>query len=243
MFTPLDFEQTFMIEGQILGFCGPLFFSCCPELLPMNVVSNGTFGLVDTGQRKLLVTCSHVVADFDREKAENPDFQIAVLLGAGYPVGLARSQLIDSDSRLDLATFDMEPVLSHCSERRFYRLDEHPAPTLKPRDILAFIGYTGESRSLDPMGANFGYQSFGLSVADVSGFQIAADVSDTTLLSDREGQTLPPSRSHGGISGAPCFQLTRKNVLRLAAFATEEGLGLVRMTHASRIRADGTLAT
>ena len=241
MYSALDFEQTFIIEGQILGYCGPLFFSRSSDLVPMNVVSNASFGLVDTGQRSLLVTCSHVVEAFDAERTQNHDFQMAILLGGGYPVALDRSQLIDSDPHLALATFDMGASFKHCSKRKFYPVQRNPPPAIKPHDILAFVGYTGEARSVAPVGANFGYQSFGLSVADVSGFRLVADITNTERVADPDGTPLPPADSLGGISGAPIFQYTSKALLLLVAFATEEGLGLVRMTHANRIRPDGTL--
>ena len=54
MFTPEDIEQTFMIEGQILSHSGPLLFFRSKELPPENVVGNGSFGLVDTGKKKLV---------------------------------------------------------------------------------------------------------------------------------------------------------------------------------------------
>jgi hypothetical protein len=241
VYNKLDFHQTFIIEGEILNSCGPLFFSRSSELLPTNIVANGSFGLINTGERDLLVTCCHVVNDFDAEKAHNPEFQMGVLLGRGYPVPLDRAVLVDSDPRLDLATFDMAPLLPHCSARRFYPIHTNQPPALKPDDILAFVGYIGEYRAAVASGANFGYQSFGLSVGDVSGFRIAADITGSEWAADPHGAHLPPAKSLGGISGAPVFQFTVKASLRLVAFATEEGLGLVRMTHANRIRPDGTL--
>ena len=59
MNTPPEFDQTFLVEGDILGLCGPLFFSTTSDLLPMNVVNNATFGLIDTGKRWILVTRAH----------------------------------------------------------------------------------------------------------------------------------------------------------------------------------------
>lgn len=236
-----EFHQTFIVEGEILGYCGPIFFSRSAELLPTTVVANGSFGLVATGKRHLLVTCCHVVDDFDKKRTENPDVQMAILLGGGYPVPLDRSLLIDSDRRLDLATFDMSSLLAHCASRRFYPTHEKPPPILKPHDILAFVGYIGEYRVTSAAGANFGYQSFGLSVADVSGFRLVADLTDTHVEVDSSAAPVKIAESLGGISGAPVFQFTKNALLRLVAFVTEDGLGLVQMTHANRIRPDGTL--
>lgn len=54
----LDLE--FVIEPQVRYFCGLIFFTKSMETPAGTIVNNGSFGLVDTGSRKLLVTCSHV---------------------------------------------------------------------------------------------------------------------------------------------------------------------------------------
>jgi hypothetical protein len=64
MFTLIE-ELTFLIEPQISPICGPLFFTRSLESAVDNVTANGSFGLVDTGQKKLLVTCHHVLEEFE----------------------------------------------------------------------------------------------------------------------------------------------------------------------------------
>ena len=179
MYTELELHQTFMVEGQILNYCGPLFFSCSHELRPENVKRNGSFGLIDTGQKRLLVTCHHVIDEFRKLRDAGQVKEMAILLGVGYPTRLAESQLIDSDERLDLATFDMETLLPHCPKKNFYPICSSPAPQLRPKDILAIIGYVGAGRANSTAGADFQYEAFGLSVADVDGIRVIADLSKT----------------------------------------------------------------
>jgi hypothetical protein len=59
MFTAIE-ELEFVIEPQIRGFCGPLFFARSLESAKGNITANGTYGLIDTGEKKLLFTCQHV---------------------------------------------------------------------------------------------------------------------------------------------------------------------------------------
>ena len=240
MFSQRELLQIFEIEGQILQFCGPIFFSNSSELKPLNVCQNATFGLVETSQRKLLVTCYHVWEEFLKLRQNNSDAKIAVLLGGNYPVELKVSEPIGKDEELDLATFDVGSILLHCNKRSFYSLHSYPPPKIKNKDILAFIGYTGESRETSIAGAEFGYTAFGLSVSDVSGLRVVADLSKTNTIYDRQVKQQSPY--HGGISGSPCFQLLRNGCLRLVGFATSEALGLIQMTHAACLNTDGTIS-
>ncbi|HKI71478.1 MAG TPA: hypothetical protein VKA81_03810 [Verrucomicrobiae bacterium] len=240
MFTPEDIEQTFMIEGQILSHSGPLLFFRSKELAPENVVGNGSFGLVDTGKKKLLVTCHHVVTEFLKLREEGKAEQMAVLLGCNHPVPI-ESGVVDSDSTLDLATLDMEPLLTHFARRIFFPLHKFPVPTLNQNELIAFCGYVKEGRIIQPEVASFRYESFGLSVADVSRFHITADLVRTRRRMSFAGTAAPRRESLGGISGSPCFSPTRSRGLRLVSFVTSDALGLVRMTHAGCIKQDGTL--
>ena len=54
----------FVIFPQIKQFVGPVFFFHSLKSEIGNVIFNGSYGLVDTGEKKLLVTCRHVVEDF-----------------------------------------------------------------------------------------------------------------------------------------------------------------------------------
>ena len=48
------------LSKEMLAFCGPIFIT--PGLLtyPDQMVDNGTYSLIYTGQKHLLVTCHHV---------------------------------------------------------------------------------------------------------------------------------------------------------------------------------------
>jgi hypothetical protein len=230
-----------MVEGAILNHCGPLFFSRSHELTPAGVTCNATFGLVDTGQVKLLVTCHHVVEKFRELRAKGDAKAMGVLLGSGRPVELNEAQLRDEDKRLDLAVFDMSALLPDCAKRAFCSLHWPLAARLRPKDVLAFVGYSGVGRSISSGGANFQYEAFGLSVSDVDGVFIAADMSRLKQAGDAAALNLPTDQSIGGVSGSPCFKLSVDLRLTLVGFLTEEALQIVRMTNASCILPNGRL--
>lgn len=225
------------LEPQVLPFCGPLFFASSLETAGENVKANGTFGLVDTGLKKLLVTCHHVWEEFVRLESENPQVKFLICLDRNTPVVLHESQMIDSDKDLDIATFDISPLLGACAGRSFYPVHTKPAQPLAKGDKIVLAGYPGTFRRDETKYVQFGRVLYLVSVSDTSGFKIVADISQSAKIHHQQ-QRKVGENLHGGISGSPCFAL-KQNILQLAAFATSEGLAGLWFTHASCIGPDG----
>jgi hypothetical protein len=80
MFSTID-NLKFVIEPQINPFCGPLCFTRALEWAAGHVITNGSFGLVDTGKRKLLVTCYHVWEEFENLQRKCPELKMCIFLG------------------------------------------------------------------------------------------------------------------------------------------------------------------
>ena len=55
------FFLNMIVEPQVRTFCGPLFFTSSDATPKDNIESSGSFGLVSIGEKKLLVTCWHVL--------------------------------------------------------------------------------------------------------------------------------------------------------------------------------------
>lgn len=225
----------------MLLHCGPILYLNSSEPVPTNVAANATFGLVDTGRRKLMVTCHHVWGGFVKFQKTNPSATLAILLGENRPILLPAIQPIDSDDSLDIATFDMEPFLTSCRHRRFYPVFKNGVPPIRSKDILVTLGYLGEARHLSVAGADFRYEVIGVSVADVSGFRVCADMTKTRRYRDHDNAILPSNHSLGGLSGSPCYRIMGNVSLRLVGFVTSSALGLVRFTHVGCLNGDGTL--
>ena len=136
---PTRTELEFVIEPEVRQFCGPLFFTQSRQTAFRSVTDNGSFGLVDTGQKKLLVTCLHVWEAYQQKRLQNPDLKLCLCLDKGNPVLFAPDKPIGENQKLDIATFDMEPLLAACGGRKFYSLKQNPAPKVEKGDLLFLI--------------------------------------------------------------------------------------------------------
>jgi len=242
MHTPIEFDLRFFIEPQILPYCGPLFFARSLESATGNVTDNGTFGLVDTGKKKVLVTCHHLWDELQRAHREDSTMKLLAGLARNRPpVVLDPSGFLDHDESLDIATYDIEPFLAACAGRKFYPLNQNRVLSVEPGDQLIFTGYPGQFRSSTHEGVQFGTITYQITVSDVSGFRIAADISRVKIAYARTPEPEKRETPHGGISGSPCFRLLGDGPLQLIAFATSECLGMLHFTHAHCLNPDGTI--
>ena len=240
-FIPKIDSIKFLVEPQIRRSCGPLFFTTSLECATGNIVANGSFALVDTGSRKLFVTCNHVWSEFKQKRKANPELNLCACLDEKNPVVLNFGNPISQSDRLDLAVFDMEPYLSACRNRHFYVLKFRDFPKILVGSPIVFTGYPGIYRTESDSGITFGRTPYVVFTADVSETTGIADVShvmDTNRrLYRQDGQENP----YGGISGCPCYLIRENYLTELVGFVTEEGMNLLRFTLAKFLKADGSL--
>lgn len=240
-FIPKKEDIDFLVEPQIRRSCGPLFFSTSLESALGNIKANGSFGLVDTGTKKLLVTCNHVWREFHNLKKAHVDLNLCACLDMKNPVVLNFNKPISQNERLDLAVFDMEAFLPACIGRVFYRLKYLDFPKIRVGSPIAFVGYPGMYRSEQECGITFGRTAHAAFVGDVNESTGVADVSrmmdSNRKFNRRPGQENP----YGGISGCPCYLIRKSYQAELAGFVTEEGMDLLRFTLANCINPDGTI--
>ncbi len=229
----------FLHEPQIKPCCGPLFFARSTEIATGNVTANGSFGLVDTGQRKLLVTCHHVWADYQKACRDDPEFKLLVCLDHNSPVVLGSNQLIDQNETLDIAIFDMASLLGACSGRKFYPINENPPRKVTKGDRVYFLGYPGVFRSATEEGVSFGRMRYAVNASAVSGSYFFADISKSKSIYDQKLKS--KEDLYGGISGSPCFLVRRDRPVHLLGFANSISMRILRFTHASCLNPDGTI--
>ena len=139
-------ELDFVVEPQVRQFCGPIFFTHSLETAVGNVTANGSFGLVDTGGKKMLVTCYHVWKEYQNARRESSDLKMCVCLDQKNPVVFAPDESLGEDPILDIATFDMAPLLAVCGGRKFFPLNQNPPPKIAKEDVVYFIGFPGNLR-------------------------------------------------------------------------------------------------
>jgi hypothetical protein len=102
----LEYICDFADDAKMLSHCAPIFIM--PSTAPFfkNVQNNGTAALIDTGSRKLLVTCEHVLSEFLNFRAGNSEAVLVAIFRNGCGLQILLDSLIDCDEKLDLAVFD-----------------------------------------------------------------------------------------------------------------------------------------
>lgn len=240
---PFDVDE-FTDEAKMIRHCAPIFFTPSQNASPADIYANGTVALVDTGKKKLLITCFHVWEQFQEYKREVPGGCLCTVFanGFGHPINLVEEPL-DQDAGIDLVVFEAKPALWNMGYKEFYRVERWPIPRAKANDPIAFVGFPGACRNTTADFGNFGYSSFGLVVSDVSDRKlvIAGRYSDGCLL-DNDGNKLPPI-SMGGLSGCPAYVRDGKARFLLAGFVQmgRTSCDDLFLTHATFLNPDGTL--
>ena len=230
----LRFELDYCIAPYVRQFCGPVFFTKSLESAKGNIIANGSFGLVNTGEKKLLVTCRHVWEGFQQARLADTNLRMGICLDVSNPVVFDPLGPIDEDRELDLATFDILSLEAACRGRKFYPLAESPPLNVTKEDRLFFIGFPGKDREVRQSDGALGFVSapFAVLVCEVGTGKFFADIS---------GLAIPPHQ-FGGISGCPCF-LVRANSPppQLVGFATSVWSDRLLITHAKCLNRDGTI--
>ena len=209
-----------------------------------NVQNNGTAALIDTGSRKLLVTCEHVLSEFLNFRAGNSEAVLVAVFRNGCGLQILLDSLIDHDEKLDLAVFDASFPKQTLDYKGFYRIHRFPVADPRPRQPISFVGFPSEARRSPTPGilGNFGYASFGLTVSDVSDSLIILANTDPRILRDGAGNVVPPINV-GGMSGAPAYTRTSSGGFNLVGFvrAGNNSNTDIRLSKASFLREDGSL--
>lgn len=233
-----------IVEPQVRKFCGPLFFVSSQTTPKGTINGSASFGLVDTGQKKLLVTCWHVLFDerggFKEVRFKNPEFRFGIGFGGKNPVSLSYEDLmekkVDDDRRCDLVTFDVSDALDlvAASNLEFYNLKANRPPKVKMGDVAYFIGFPSKGRIENETSVGHIRQPFGAPISQVNESHFMVNMSNLEL----------DETDYGGISGAPCFVVLEGKPPRLIGFATGYSgplLNMLQFTYARYIGEDGLI--
>jgi hypothetical protein len=235
------FDLEYLVEPQIRPCCGPIFFTrSLKSGAADDIVESGSFGLVDTGTMKLLVTCHHVWEKFEKLRAENPQLKICICLNSNSIVPLEPIQPIDQDKKLDIASFDMKPFLEQGGDIEFFSLNCNHVPRVKLGDWLVFLGFPGRIKAPTSIGVRFDRRFHATRAYDVTDWRVVSNL--TRLKPYRQETELVGRRGgYGGISGSPCFLIRENLAPQLVALATEEGYGQLLCTLLNCLNSDGTI--
>lgn len=244
MFFSITEVERMCIEAMIQPSTGPLAIFRSNELAPRNLEMNGTFGLIDTGQKKLLVTCQHVWDGYLEFRQKNPKAVLKALLGE-VAIPITESQLIAEDRDCDLATFNVESYLQEFSHKKFYQISRFPIPRSKPGEFIVCVGYPGKDvgRRVCGKEVRFDYISMVRMVTDVSARQILlAEDKKHLHLVDSAGKEVDPV-SYKGMSGSPCYKWSLDAPPELRGFlrAGQQTNAPIFLAHATFLQPNGTI--
>jgi hypothetical protein len=236
----IELYITNTLKPKAVRYCGPLIFTKSLNDV-CGVDNNGSFSLIDTGVKKLLVTNHHVVEGFRNAKREHGNMWMCISIREpGFSV-LDESWLIDSDGDTDLATFDITPLLNGEITKEFYSIPSASIASAEMGDRLLFLGFPGRSRRLSEGSVISGVEPCVIVANACSPKQIVSDISQLRYV-DENGNLAPvPDAEHGGASGTPCFLILAGGQIQLAGFVKEGLSYLISIACASLIRADGTI--
>jgi len=207
-----------------------------------SVLHNGTLCAINTGEKTICVTAGHVYSKYLEHKREFADIECQV---GSVRVNL-EDYLIDHNTRLDLATFEISPILLASSRVSAHGALKWPPTQLLESEIVILGGYPGMLRIEQSGKLGTPFVSFIARVAqastDHSAFQLNLEGS---YWPDGSGGLAPQSEL-GGMSGGPLFRYRSESLeyLELAGFIYEASAsyGIVFARHASCIDGAGRIA-
>lgn len=250
------------LTPEMLTFCGPIFIAPGLRTYPEQMIDSGTFSLIDTGERRLLVTCHHVWQAYLECRKANADAALGIILGDGdacIAFGSPERHLIEQDADLDLAVFDFEPTQLRANgvpvrhQKDWFPIPRWPIPMIVAGEYVALMGFPGKRIKKEGMLCTFGTEVVPLKVSGVGHKQlyILNEGENVEVFNDIKSWL-------GGLSGSPAYTLgesgasligfVKSGFKRPEATADQANTcdsvfaGTLLLTHACFLQRDGTLA-
>jgi hypothetical protein len=236
---------------QFGPFVSVLLFVSGDGSRPAQVTNNATASFINTGTKKLVVTCAHVVEEFRAKRQADPTLWMAL----GFPgpankvVVVPEEQLIECGRRetVDLASFSLrEPDVITEFGKQYFPCSSWPPPRPSTRGVLGIVGFPGELREVTDEGLRTRLNGLAINIDSVSDrctTSVDVDMSRFVVkLDDRLGEL----GTLAGMSGSAAYDLAEDTQPQLAGFLYEAGEhgGVhlpLRIMHADFLKSDGTL--
>jgi hypothetical protein len=243
------------LADELSRYCGPIFIVPSLNSDPTEIRS-GTFALIDTGQKRLLVTCFHVWYDYEERHSANDKTRLAVAVSDSViSFTNPKEHLIAADKDLDLAVFEFEPRTINVSHKKsWFKIRDWPIPKVNKGIYIVTLGYPGAGRTSSGNVCKVQSVPFPLEITDTNDRTIS-------VFNTEKNQNVFNDLKDclGGISGSPAYCFSKKGELQLIGFVkdgplessapnrqyqAESGSPLsaaLFFTHASFLQRDGTL--
>jgi hypothetical protein len=201
---------------------------------------NGTICLVDTGEKILGVTADHVYAAFLHDVQDDPTLQCQIGSARIDP----QKHLVDRDSNLDLATFELSHLIVNASHARVHTPSVWPPEPPDQGSLAILGGWPAMCREEHPDRIDARFASVITRIDQVSAGRMGITLGLAESLASGP-QVLPANAMLGGVSGGPVFLIREEPVVSLLIvgfiYEYERTCEILLARHASAIRPDGTL--
>ncbi|HWN95166.1 MAG TPA: hypothetical protein VNT99_09045 [Methylomirabilota bacterium] len=245
------------LTNELLKYCGPIFVTPSIDSYPAEMDA-GTYALINTGTKHLLVTCCHVWDEYERQHDKDERAVLAINLGEGDCIAFNNplAHRLDIDRDLDLVALEFGPEgIAVPHNKSWFKISDWPIPRSGKGEYIVTLGFPKARRKTGGTNVTFGCAALPFAITDTNDRSIAVfcDEENKQVLNDVKDCL-------AGISGSPAYRLTEKGELRLVGFAksgslesnasertyralADSPLGAhVSFTHASYLRQDGTFS-
>jgi len=196
---------------------------------------------VHTGERTLCVTAGHVYSKYLVDRARYRDLECQV----GSVRVKLEDYLVDHNQELDLATFELSPILLAGTRMVAHGAGSWPPSRLQEGEIVVLGGYPGLLREEQVGRVGTTFLSIMARVAQTSADHSATLVGKEDADSPTGAGKLPTGAELGGLSGGPAYRYHVKPLeyLELVGFIYEASLQyeIVFARHASCISSSGRI--
>jgi hypothetical protein len=250
-----DEDETAEVVGfsaLLLPHVAILVFVSDRDRQNIRVTRNGSVSFIDTGRECLLVTCDHVIREFQELRQDDPSLRMAI--GGGGTEGLLElldEYVVDRDDYADLATLRLpDPYAIQSFGKAYFRSavswpPAHPAV----REEVVALGFQGENRIQIAKGLRARTTLFKCPVSSVAEKHFLFVDEEETRRVVKIDQELGELGGLGGMSGSGAFAFNKDGLTRVVGFFYESlpafGIETHRVpmyfTHAAFISEEGTI--
>lgn len=232
--------------GEQLSHCAvPIFFinsQGSPSI--EKILKNATGVLIDTGGKKILVTCQHVWSAFEKESRENQNLKLGLGYGDGVKIILFNPHLIDEDADYDIAVFELN-IENMLKNKAYYKADHWPPLLPAAGDAALLLGYPGKYRYVPGPKRNifFGKACFLDFISSVSERNIILAEEKNVREIKKHEDSCPDIGALGGMSGGPVFikRNNRHELIGIMRGASDGPHATLLVAPLYYIKPDGTL--